>query len=243
MTQYGGRVDGFAEKYSDDQPRDEGGRWNAVPGAGTHHSRPDEHKAGPVKLKATKERAFNGEPVPTKIKLSNKETDKITEAVIIQHLRAQGFKDAAPGRSGGMKDAEVATTVRYGEHGYSGGNHYAVDVYADHIAVEMKGGQVSNSKSAEQWRIKYGQEPKFMASWSTEKKQEYRQALATKCLKDKEKARQWLEKDRGVKVQAVTYTAIVNPDTRHVDVFRFNGYHLRLSWLHAEDAFVKSYRY
>jgi hypothetical protein len=224
----------WLQKYSDDQPRDERGRWSAVPGAGTHPRNPDEHKPGAVKIKPTRERAFNGEPVETKIKLTNKETDKITEAVVIQHLRAQGFKDA-----------EVASTVRYGEHGYEGGNHYALDVYADHQAIELKGGQVSNGKSAEQWRVKYGAEPKFMANWSDDTKREYREALAAKCLKDKEKARQWLQKERGKKVAPFTYTAIINPDTRHVDLYRFSGYHLRIGWLapDTKSAYLKSYRY
>jgi hypothetical protein len=198
-----------------------------------------------VKLKATRERAFNGEPVTTKIRLSNKETDKITEAVIIQHLRAQGFKDA--GRGGGMKDAEVATTVRYGEHGYSGGNHYAMDVYADHLAIELKGGSISNSKGAEHWRVKYGEESKGFKEWKKtadpDEVRAMRVSMQAKCLKDKETARRWLEKDCGKKVQAVTYTAIINPDTRHVDIYRFQGFHLRLGWKSSQDAYVKSYKY
>lgn len=208
----------WLQKYSDDQPRDDRGRWTAVPGAGT------------VKIQPTRERAFTGQPVPTKIRLTNKETDKITEAVAIQHLRKMGFKDA-----------EVAATVR----GYKGGNNYAVDVYADHEAIELKGGQVANGASAQQWRVKYGQEPKYMASLSDAKKQAMRADMAAKCLADKEKARKWLEKRTGHKCKAVTYTAIIDPDKRVVDLYRFNSYHLRLGWKSpiTQSAYVRSYKY
>jgi hypothetical protein len=227
-------------KYSEDQPRDDHGRFSAVPGAGTHPSKPDVHKPGTVKISPTKQRAFHGEPVKTKINLTNNETKAIAEAVVTQHLMKMGFKDAEEGARVVPREDWSRIT------GSKGGNNFPIDIYADHQAVEVKGGRISNGKTAQQWRVKYGQEPAYMKDWSNAKKLAWRSRQEDKIMQFKENGRRWLQDKCGKKVAAVTYTCIINPDTRHVDVFRFSGYHARISWMNPQalgGKYLKSYKY
>jgi hypothetical protein len=47
----------------------------------------------------------------------------------------------------------------------------------------------------------------------------------------------------GRTMKGVTMATIINPDTRTADVYRFNGFHLRIAWANAEKGYVGSYKY
>ena len=54
-----------------------------------------------------------------------------------------------------------------------------------------------------------------------------------------------LSKELHHKVGGSTMTTIINPDTKTVDIYRFQGFHLRIPWNspEAKKAYVGSFRY
>ena len=138
----------------------------AVPGAGTHHSNPSEHKARAGEDQGHARARVSGEAGPKQ--------DQADQQRDGQDHRGGGHR--APARAGLQGRRGCAAVVR----GYTGGNNYAVDVFADHQAIELKGGSLANSKGAQQWRVKYGQETEVhVETGRTKTKREYRDALVT----------------------------------------------------------------
>jgi hypothetical protein len=167
-----------------------------------------------IKLKLVKKRAWNGEQVELKNKISKLQTGSIGESVIIEYLRMQGIKDA---RSMNMK-----------------GNNFPIDLIGDHRLVEVKSGLASNGPSAQQWRATQGEPPEKTKKWlltaSAEDKKEFNQKMAAAIIKRKEDVLRKYQKKIGKKIKGYTITTIVNPDTKTVDVFQFNGFHSRIAW-------------
>ena len=186
------------------------------------------HQTG-LTLKSVKQRAFSGQPVETKTKLSKLETGKIGENVVIQYLQDKGLKDARP-----LNDKK---------------NNFAVDLIQDHGAIEVKTGLVSNGKSAQHWRATIGQPGPKEAAWlkkaSPEAKARWNAKKAQKILDRKEAALKQLSKEMGKPIKGSTMTTILNPDTRTVDLYVFKGFHSRVSWNsdEAKKAFVGSFKF
>lgn len=180
-------------------------------------------------LKSTKERAFNGETVETKTKLSKLETGAIGEKVVISYLKSQGFKDAR------------STNVKV--------NNFAVDLVHDHEAFEVKAGLVSNGKSAQQWRATIGQPGKAESAWlkkaSPEAKRAWNEKKGQDILSRKTAALNTLSKQLGRKVKGSTFTVILNPDKKTADLYKFSGFHLRIAWnsAQAKAGYIGSYKY
>ena len=228
-------------KFSDDQPRDEQGRWTAGanPASGKR-----------FRPKPTKERAWNGEPVATAYRISKADTGRLAEAMIRHHLYVtEGYAQPA------------ASAV-----GFKGSGSKALDVFADHMPVEVKGGLVSNGTTAMQWRITEGGKqsegvenyrdrlraaaqkggPKGEKAAATLKA--FNKAYIEGRLREKYTMVRQMEKARGLKagsLKPTTFCVIVNPETRHADVYRFKGYHTSIAWRSpmAAKGFVQSYKY
>ena len=168
-------------------------------------------------------------PIETKTKISKSEAGKIGEAVIIAQLQAQGFADARP-----------ASTER---------NNYPVDVFQDHGAIEVKTGLVSNGATAQHWRATIGQPGKAETEWlktaSHEEKHAWNEQKAQAILDRKNQALKDLSKQVGGKIKGYTMTTIINPDKKTVDVFRFDGFHLRIPWNSpaVDKAYVGTFKY
>lgn len=176
-----------------------------------------------VRLKKTKDKAFNGEQIETKIKLSKLETDAVGESVALTYLRSIGFIHA---RSANTK-----------------GNNFPVDIFADHRAIELKSGQVSNTKAAQQFRITLGQpgkaEMELLQRMSKEERLKYNSSNLDRAVKRK------LEVAKNYGMSPVTMMVLFNPDTQHADIFVVDGYHKRISWKSKELAsgYVGSFVY
>ena len=176
-----------------------------------------------VRLKKTNERAFSGGSVEIKKKLSKLETDSVGESIALSYLRSIGFIHA-----------HSANTK---------GNNFPVDIFADHRAIELKSGQVSNTKSAQQFRVTLGQpgkaETELLKRMSTEEKLKHNTAKLDQAIKRK------LQIAENYGMAAITMMVLINPDTQHADVFVVEGYHKRISWRgpQLEDGYVGSFHY
>lgn len=185
--------------------------------------------AGGLKIKATRNRAWHGEQVETKTKLSKLESGALGEQIAIAYLKSKG-----------MKDARTLNVQR---------NNFPVDLIQDHSVVEVKTGLVSNGKSAQQWRATIGQPGKKEAAWlktaSKEQKAAWNLKKQQAILARKQKAVDEVSKQLGKRVKASTMGIIINPDTKRADIYVFKGFHLRVAWNspQAKKAYVGSVQY
>lgn len=146
--------------------------------------------------------------------LSKQETGKLGESIILAHLQSQGMKDARP------LNAKV--------------NNFPVDAIEDHGVIEIKTGLSSNGASAQQWRATIGQPGKEETAWlktaGAEEKRAWNDRKAAEIIARKEAAVKTISSDLGRPVHGSTMTAIINPSTKTADLYRFEGFHSRISW-------------
>lgn len=196
-------------------PTGKGGGVNPTCSLGGKPPKPAGKDYNPkVRIRPTKNRAFLGDPVVTKMKLGKQEAGKVGEDIVIQYLRSKGRKDAGP-----------MNLDR---------NNFPIDLLQDSEVIEAKTGQAWVGRGAQQWRLTIG-EPgdkekaalkkmtkEEKAAWNLEKQKAIhrRKAQVIDELSDK----------LGKKVKAATYTVIINPDTRTADLYRFAGFHDRIGW-------------
>ncbi len=212
--------------YSPDEPRASNGEW----GSGTVEERGGEETIAPrIALTATSKRAFDGESVPVTKTMSKLATGELGENLIINYLRQQGMTDAR------HLNAKIT--------------NFPVDLVQDHGAIEVKTGLASNGKTAQQWRATIGQpgkeETEELKHMSPEDKRAHNQLKQEAILERKTKAINQLSKELGHKVKGSTMTTIINPDTKTVDIYRFQGFHLRIPWNspEAKKAYIGSFKY
>jgi hypothetical protein len=212
--------------YDPDQPRrpkgdPEGGQWTEGGGGG-------ESTTG-VTIKPSEERAFNGEQIQTEKKLTKKETGEIGEKVVIEYMKNQGLTDARP------LNLEQ--------------QNFPVDLVGDHQLVEVKSGLVSNGKDAQKWRATIGQPGPNERSWlkviSADEKLAWNKQKARAIIERKHKILEEFSAAHGVPARGKTITTIINPDTRIVDVYEFDGFHSLIRWnsQQAKDAYKGSFTY
>ena len=176
-----------------------------------------------VRLKKADRKAFNGEQIETKVKLSKLETDAVGESIALSYLRSIGFIHA-----------RTANTE---------GNNFPIDIFADHRAIELKSGQVSNTKAAQQFRVTIGQpgkaETALLKTMSPEEKYKHNAAKLNAAIKRK------VDIAKNYGMRPVTMTVLFNPDTKHADVYVLEGYHKRLGWNSKEliSGYVGSFYY
>ena len=188
------------------------------------------YKTG-IKLKPTTKRAFKGDPIETKIKLSKIETRDVGEKVAIQYARQY---------MAGGKNARPLNSVK---------NNTAVDIAADHKLIEAKAGLVSNSKGAQQWNAKIGEPSKEYRTWaktaSAEDIRAYNDRQRQLILYRKDQLLKRASKAISDGYDPNVITSIINADTRTADVYVFKGYHLRIGWTSdmAKEGFVGSFNY
>lgn len=180
-----------------------------------------------VTLSPAKGRALTGKPVRTR--LSKQEIGAIGENVVVAYLQSQGLHDARP-----------MNLDR---------NNFPVDLVQDHKAIEVKAGFAGNGPGARQWRLTIGEPGKAEKAWlataTPEAKAAWNRAKQNAIHARKAKVLADLEKSYGRKVAAATMTCIVNPDTKTVDIYRFDGWHNRIAWgsPEAQKAYVGSFAY
>lgn len=183
----------------------------------------------PLALRPTSARAYIGTTIATRTKMNKLETGATGEAAVISYLKMHGIADARP--------LNLHTT------------NFPVDLIGDHQLVEVKTGLVSNGPTAKHWRATIGQPGKVESAWlataSKEDKSNWNKAKQQAILDRKHAVLQDMSKEHGVQMKAKTVTTILNPDTKTVDLFVFDGFHSRIPWDsdQAKAGYVGSYHY
>lgn len=195
--------------------------------------RHDEHgrfAPGPsISVKPADERAFTGDVVNTRKKLSKLETGELSEKIVAEHFRRNGIPD--------VRSINVAR------------NNAPVDLIGDHTAIEVKTGLVSNSERAQQWRATIGQPGKQETEWlktaSKKDKAAWNAQKSADILDRKNNELDQLSDELGVKMKAKTVGVIIHPDKRRADLYVFDGFHHRIGWnsTDARHAYVGTYSY
>lgn len=215
-----------------------GGQFTGTGGGGAaagkeHH--PGAAHGSQVKVSLTDTRAAPRnakggiDPVPVKTQLSKQETGRVAEAAIRSYLRdIVGIKDTVGLNAGKPNES--------------------IDLFGDSMAPEVKGGGCWIGKGAQQWRITFSMElgkteqAKYDAM-SADQQAAWREKRQRACLKRKVELLKKLSKERGKEIKAVTFTGIVNPDTRTVDIYKTEGYHQRVGWHEPKAKYAGSVRY
>lgn len=184
------------------------------PAGGGDNGHPGAAHGAAVRVSPVKGRVFGGKPVATQSTLTKQETGRVGEAVVVAYLKHLGHADAGPMNSGRT--------------------NFPIDLIEDHRPTEVKAGLVSNSASAQQWRLTFSKEtaaekalyekmtPAEREQWNAEKQQRIheRKRAAIKAL----------EEESGEKIKPRTMTVVINPDTQTADIYSFDGFHDRIGW-------------
>lgn len=230
------------DNYDPNEPRDDSGKWTKGGGGKKQKSSAAKKEAHPgtahgseVKVKLTKQRAAPRndkgkiDPVAVKTQLSKQETGRVVEAGIRAYLRdIEGITDTVGLNSGKPNES--------------------IDLFGDSMAPEVKGGLCSNSKGAQQWRITFSMElgAKEQAEYDAmkpEQQKAWREKKQRACLDRKLALLKKLSKERGKKINPVTFTGILNPDTKTIDIYRTDGYHQRIDWNDPKAKYMGSVEY
>lgn len=184
---------------------------------------------GGVTLTSSGSRAFDGEPRETRRKLTKSETGKLGERVVAEHLKQRGYRGLRPG----------STDV----------NNFPVDIVHRGGLVEVKAGLVSNSRDAQKWRNTVGEpgprEKEWLRTARAEDKARLNSAKAEAIMRRKAQTLRDFERRTGRPMTAETYSLIIDPDRKIVDVHRFEGFKRTTRWRgeDARRAYVGSYKY
>ena len=121
--------------------------------------------------------------------------------------------------------------------------NFPIDMIEDHAPTEVKGGLVSNSRKAQQWRLTFSKETKSekdaYEKMTPQERTEWNEQKQRRIKERKEAVIKALEKKYKKPIKPRTLTVIINPDTKTADVYMFDGFHDRIDW--QSDAAKKSY--
>lgn len=159
-------------------------------------------------------KVWNGEPEQAESTLSKLETGAIGENLVMALLTDQH----------GVPFGTVNQGV----------NNAPFDVAGNGYAVEVKTGMATNGKSAMHWRATIGQpgkaEQEALKQMSAEQKREHNKWKEGEILKRKHALLDRMTQEAGREIKPLTIGIILSADGRRADVYRFDGFHLRLPW-------------
>lgn len=212
------------------------GKETKDPGTGGKGGKQPQYKASIEIIKnmnkgalPPEQKVYNGKRVETKNNLTKLETRDVAEVGVMKLLQAHGLKDA--------KQMNVDKP------------NFPVDLAADHLVIECKGGMVSNNEGSHRWTASIGQpgkeETAALAAMTPEEKNAHNKGKNKDIIDRKLKAMADYEKELGEPVKGMTVTTIINPDTKTFDVYAFEGFHLKVNWRSPEAAkgFVGTFKY
>lgn len=118
-------------------------------------------------------------------------------------------------------------------NGNMGRNNAPIDVIARGLAIECKGGASTNGKSARHWRITFNESPAekaYKRTLTKEEESEYNARCGYEAVERKRAAVSDMSKMSGISVKPMTFTGIISPDQKSVDIFAFSGFHKYMGW-------------
>jgi hypothetical protein len=216
------------------QPGPRGGkRWKKVDGA---KASPTESPSATTNRKDTGNNKVAAPLTPKGIMMSLKKSDKrawdgknmkasplpkmlvgaMGEAVATDFLKKQGITDV---KQLGLSKEDKPFDMVSLKHG---------------LLIECKAGGAGVSNGAQQWRMTIGEpgekEKSWLANASKEEKAKHNEWKMKQIELRKKKMQAEYSKQHGRTFTIVKVTCIINPDTKKVDVYRFDGLHRRIGW-------------
>lgn len=198
----------------------------------SEHPRDEDGKfgsgGGGRKLAASSQRAWDGKPAGVDAKLSKAEIGSLGEDLAVEFLKSNGFADA--------KALHVKTS-----------ENFPLDLVGDHGVFEVKTGIASSTTP--RWRITIGQPGVKETAWlkraSPEAKAKLNRRKVEAAIARKKQIIRQLSREAGKKLKGATIALIVNPDTKCVDIYQFDGFHANVGWNGelASKSYVGSYSY
>jgi len=168
----------------------------------------------PTAPKRLEGKVWNGEPEAATPTLSKLQTGAIGEKLVIDLLTE-------------------AVGVPFGTVNL-GVNNAPFDVAGNGFAVEVKTGMATNGKSAMHWRATIGQpgkaEQELLKQMGAEEKRAHNQWKEQEILKRKHALLDRMTAEAGKEIKPLTIGVILSADGKRADVYRFEGFHLRLPW-------------
>lgn len=159
-------------------------------------------------------KVWNGEPEQAESTLSKLQTGAIGEQLAMDLLTDQH----------GVPFGTVNQGV----------NNAPFDVVGNGFAVEVKTGMATNGKSAMHWRATIGQpgkaEQEALKQMTAEQKRAHNKWKEEEILKRKHALLDRMSQEAGKEIQPLTIGIILSADGKRADVYRFEGFHLRLPW-------------
>lgn len=129
------------------------------------------------------------------------------------------------------------------------GNFPVDTLYKDQEAIEIKGGMASNVRGAQHWRVTKGEagDLKKVAEkrLSREQLAAYNNGVMKYIMARKKDAVAVLSKSVRRDLKPATLAMIINPETKIVRLFKFDGHHERIGWNSktAKRSYVGTFRY
>ena len=117
-----------------------------------------------------------------------------------------------------------------------GRSNAPIDLFGDHMAIEVKAGLASNRHDSRKWRATIGEpgkaEKELLAQMTPEEKLKHNDWKREEILRRKADLADQLSAHTpdGKPVEQVTVGLIFKPDLTAVDVYVIDGYHLTLRW-------------
>lgn len=117
-----------------------------------------------------------------------------------------------------------------------GRSNAPLDLFGDHMAVEVKAGLASNQSGAQKWRSTIGEpgkaEKALLAQMQAEEKRRHNAWKRAEILRRKQEFAEQLSKRTpdGQSVTPVTIGLIFSPDLSMVDLYVIDGYHSEMRW-------------
>lgn len=168
----------------------------------------------PTAPKRLEGKVWTGEPEAATPSLSKLQTGAIGEKLVIDLLTE-------------------AVGVPFGTVNL-GVNNAPFDVAGNGFAVEVKTGMATNGKSAMHWRATIGQpgkaEQELLKQMGAEEKRAHNQWKEQEILKRKHALLDRMTAEAGKEIKPLTMGIILSADGKRADVYRFEGFHLRLPW-------------
>lgn len=221
------------------QPRWPAGSKNGLGGRWRPENYPDVVRGHAVyadpkfRLERVKERAYTPgqEPVKLRRKPTVHETDFIAMQSVLAYLHQLG------------DDGAVALHARF--------NNFPVDIYAPKSGrvIEVKGGLVSNGRSARHWRVTNGEpspnEKIAISKMSPAKKRAYHARKIEIVMGFKRNVARAVSRQTGIKFRPTTFGVTINPQKKIVDIHLIEGFHAYIGWNTelAQNGYIGSFRY
>ncbi len=167
-----------------------------------------------VSVRTITKKVFTGQSEPKSGKISKAETGYLAEQIVLDYLHSQGFKDA-----------RTLNRMR---------NNFPLDFIHDHEVIEVKGGLLSNTPRAQQWRLTIGQPGKDESQWLSgavaEHKAEWNGDKRSAIVQRKRAVLAEVNAVARRKFKVRTITAIIDARGQKADLYSFNGLHERIGW-------------